>query len=127
MDNLYITRTDMRRIIGILCLFVVVCTLSCAFILGFTDNEHSKRLDELEENYEYSMSDSIPYSRRPVYVAAVYNDGSIAIFSASDGSVIQLLDVAVRSLPDTDIRLLYSGIPLYSDDELCSLIADYTG
>ena len=129
MDTLFITRTDLRRIVGILCLFVVLCTLTVGFILSFADKEHSKRLDELERcDVDYDTPPQTTAEvRRPVYIAAVYADSSIAIFSAHDGSLVRIIDIAVRSLPETDIRLLHSGIPLYSDDELCGLIADYTG
>ena len=128
MDTLFITRTDLRRIVGILCLFVVLCTLTVGFILSCADKEHSKRLDELERcDVDYDTPPQTTEVRRPVYIAAVYADSSIAIFSAHDGSLVRIIDIAVRSLPETDIRLLHSGIPLYSDDELCGLIADYTG
>ena len=129
MDTLFITRTDLRRIVGILCLFVVLCTLTVGFILSCADKEHSKRLDELERckaDYD-TPPQTTAEVRRPVYIAAVYADSSIAIFSAHDGSLVRIIDIAVRSLPETDIRLLHSGIPLYSDEELCGLIADYTG
>ena len=113
--------------IGILCLFVVLCSFGMAVILDIPDKEQPERAAAFAEQPVHGNDTDTPFSARPLYIAAAYGEENIAIFSTSDGKIIRLLDVLVRSLPGTDIKLLTSGIPLFSDDELCLLIADYTG
>jgi hypothetical protein len=60
-----------------------------------------------------------------MYEVREYN-GKIAVLTTSDGSIAQILDVYVFMLPETDKAELTSGIPLYSDTELLSIIQDYT-
>ena len=126
MDSFYITRTDMRRIICIMCAFTVVCSLCTTIILSFTCSKQSEPHDKIESSDLRTEDETLPF-RRPLYIAAVYTDGSIAVFSGGDGHILRILDVTAANLPCTDLMLLSSGIPLYSDEELCSLIADYTG
>ena len=52
--------------------------------------------------------------------------GKIGIFD-SEGILTETLDVSLSSLPSSDREYLISGIPVYSLQELLSLIEDYTG
>ena len=52
-------------------------------------------------------------------------EGKIGIFS-EDGNLEKTIDVYVKTLPETDQRLLREGIILFSEDELRSLIEDYS-
>jgi len=52
-------------------------------------------------------------------------EGKIGIFS-EDGKLEKTIDVYVKTLPETDRRLLKEGIILFSEDELRSLIEDYS-
>ena len=52
-------------------------------------------------------------------------EGKIGIFNEA-GSLVDMIDVYVKTLPETDRRLLKEGIILFSEDELRSLIEDYS-
>ena len=51
--------------------------------------------------------------------------GKVGIF-LSDGTLIELLDVYTKTLPETDRRLLKEGIEIIGKQQLNSIIEDYT-
>jgi len=61
-----------------------------------------------------------------VYYLAKAYQSKIGIFD-QNGTLIQVLDVYTKTLPQADRDLLEEGIELYSQKELNSLIEDYTG
>ncbi len=61
-----------------------------------------------------------------LYVIAEYK-GVIGIFDSTQTELIELLNVDVDILPDTDRIYLANGIRIYSPAELLSVICDYTG
>ena len=52
--------------------------------------------------------------------------GKIGVFDR-DGTLIEVLDVYLYTLPKTDQRLLEEGIEVHSRKALLALIEDYTG
>ena len=52
-------------------------------------------------------------------------EGRIGIFS-SDGTLLDVLETYVKTLPEADRRLLEEGIPAHTKDALDSLIEDYS-
>ena len=52
--------------------------------------------------------------------------GKIGIFS-SDGDLIQIIDVYIKTLPIADREMLEEGIDIDNVDELRDIIEDYTG
>jgi len=52
-------------------------------------------------------------------------NGMVAVFSGSDGSLIELTDYPVAALPIADREALSIGIPIDSDEELAMLMEDY--
>lgn len=74
---------------------------------------------EQSEETEYIYNDVL-------YVIAEHN-GRIGIFNSSRTTVFEVLDVYVDYLPDVDKQYLMNGIEIYTNDELLSIIADYTG
>lgn len=52
--------------------------------------------------------------------------GRIGIFS-SDNTLIRVLDVYVKTLPEADRRLLGEGIEIFGKKQLNAVIEDYTG
>jgi len=135
MDGLYITRNFFIRIICLLCVFTVLCTLTLYFILQYKHMGHERRIEELENSYVMSAAVR-PRNSQPLYVVGIFSADmstdsgsfdSIAVYDASSGRVVRLLSVNCTALPESDIFFLTDGIPIYTDDELCSVIADYTG
>ena len=51
--------------------------------------------------------------------------GKIGIFS-TDGRLVRVLEVYVKTLPEADIRLLEEGFEVVGQAELNSIIEDYT-
>ena len=52
-------------------------------------------------------------------------NGMVAVFSGSDGRLIELTDYPVAALPSADREALSIGIPVDSDEELAMLMEDY--
>lgn len=77
------------------------------------------RADTFSESNESTASEETVYTVRE-------HKGQIGIF-LSDGTLIGVLDVNVKSLPEADRRLLGEGIEVLGKKRLNSLIEDYTG
>ena len=58
------------------------------------------------------------------FIAREYN-GIIGIFSP-EGTLLRTVEVYTKTLPKTDQSLLREGIGIWSEDELRSLIEDYS-
>jgi len=80
---------------------------------------------DLQQKIETPNSESVFSAKEILYEAREYN-GKIAILTAKDGTITEILDVYVFTLPENDKADLNSGIPLYSETELLSIIQDYT-
>ncbi|MHB1152297.1 MAG: BofC C-terminal domain-containing protein [Eubacteriales bacterium] len=65
-------------------------------------------------------------SHSVLYVVAEHN-GAIGIFNGTHTELIELLDVDVSMLPESDRAYLINGIKIYTTAELLSVICDYTG
>ena len=76
-------------------------------------------LDVEEETKEASAPPAV------LFIAREYEE-KIGIFD-TDGRLIQTIDIYTKTLPKTDRALLREGIELRSEDELISLIEDYSG
>ena len=70
-------------------------------------------------------------SRKPMspfsysYIIKEY-DGNIAVFKAGESTPDQIYEVPVETLPEEDIQSLQSGIQVYNEQQLQSLIEDLT-
>ncbi len=126
MENSYITQRSLRWIIFIVCLFTVLCTLTVYIILNDRFDEHERLLAEFDDSSEDVAVDALP-EVAPLYVVGLSSSGGVGVFDADDGSLLRLLGVEETTLPESDKKLLRDGIRIYTDDELCSVIADYTG
>jgi predicted metal-dependent enzyme (double-stranded beta helix superfamily) len=70
--------------------------------------------------YNYTPGPSV------LYTVAEHN-GHIGIYDGTRTELIELLDVDVSSLPESDRMYLENGIKIYSIAELMTVICDYTG
>lgn len=59
------------------------------------------------------------------YIIKEY-DGNIAVFKAGESTPDQIYEVPVETLPEEDIQSLQSGIQVYNEQQLQSLIEDLT-
>ena len=53
-------------------------------------------------------------------------DGKLTVYASDGYTVVDVLDTYVYSLPLSDREAVAEGIPIYSVNELISLIEDYT-
>jgi hypothetical protein len=60
-----------------------------------------------------------------LYIVAEH-DGKIGIFERNQTTLLDVIDVNVSYLPDMDKEYLKNGIPVYSYNQLQSVISDYT-
>ncbi|MBR4282347.1 MAG: hypothetical protein IKT35_01390 [Clostridia bacterium] len=60
----------------------------------------------------------------PLYIVKSYGD-IIGIFHYGEDIPFRLLSISANSLPQQDIENLKVGIPLYSDEDLFSIIEDF--
>jgi len=84
-----------------------------------TTNELRKSVKTLYTVSEKSESETT------VFLLKEY-DGNIGIFDSA-GVLIDVIDVQIKSLPEADRNMLRTGIYAFSQNELMSLIEDYTG
>ena len=127
MSNKYVTlKTFFITILFLFC-FILLSLLSVIHFFNVKEKEinmpvrtiqHTARKNDKSETEEF-INDII-------YVVAEHN-GKIGIYDPNRTMVFEVLDVYVDYLPDTDKRYLQNGINIYTNDELLSVIADYTG
>ena len=114
-------------------ILLIVCILGIS-ILSQKKNEPEAQLIvetvlKTEEVYVFVDAEGDQtHSDNPgevLFVAKEYEE-KIGIFDTS-GCLVQTIDIYTKTLPKTDRALLREGIELRSEDELISLIEDYSG
>jgi len=102
-------------------IIIVVIVVIIIAILSGPSIKSSEELPLLKNNVNMNVSEP---TLTPMYILKEYND-RVAIFLGNSDTPNEVLDnVRVSSLPDYDRQILKSGIPVYSEDELQSLIED---
>ena len=96
---------------------ICLCTLCCSFV--------SQRSCRTIETLLSSNSVAVSELSSPLWTVRE-SKGKIGIFD-SEGILTETLDVTLSTLPSQDREYLIQGIPVYSLQELLSLIEDYTG
>lgn len=110
-------------------LLVLLVLVSALFMYSATQNAYlSESVSSLKDNVDkLSSVDASAVYKDAIFLVKETETGKIGIFSFSDGSLVEELEVYTYSLPPTDRSYLESGILIYSVSELVSLIEDYTG
>lgn len=86
--------------------------------LHTTTNELKKSVNVLYTSAEKQKSKTVSFILKEY-------EGCIGIFD-NDGVLIDVIDIQIKSLPETDRNMLRTGIYAFSKNELMSLIEDYT-
>ena len=83
-----------------------------------------------EQDSTQAMQNNTPPAVQPEDREALYTvrklDGRIGVYGA-DGTLLRTINVSVATLPRADREQLAAGIVLYSEQELCDLIEDFSG
>ena len=94
----------------------VVFIIACMRVAGAADNINN--VSSTPENKSASI-------REPLYIITTH-EGQIGVFKYKETTpYLTLDDVMIDSLSEYDQKLLESGIQVYSEQELLSLIEDY--
>lgn len=72
-----------------------------------------------------TQSDTSVTDREEIYTVRGYM-GKIGIFS-NDGTLVRIIEVYTKTLPEADQRLLEEGIQIFGKKQLNAIIEDYTG
>ena len=118
----------------IFCLYALILLflffISVIVLVHALNDRQATVPSESEVIYVY-LSESITQSavsetelKETWWTVKEYN-GQIGVFNA-DGSLLEILETYVKTLPAADQALLREGITVYSKKELFSVIADYT-
>ncbi len=62
---------------------------------------------------------------KPMYLVGEFN-GSVAVFRFGERKPQQVLETPLSVLPEQDRRLLREGIPVMTEEELASVLEDYS-
>lgn len=121
--------------------FFMICVLSVAsglLIVSIREKISGGLYRQTDRTQSISVNSSIPaeagqsvyynsaVNNTVLYVVAEHN-GAVGIFDSTRTKLIEVLDVDVCSLPESDRTYLTNGIKIYSPAELLSVICDYTG
>ena len=124
MNTKYVTIKTFYITVIFICCFMLLCLFTAVYFIRLRENESPETLSipvrTIETEPDITKNDDI------LYVVAEHN-GRIGIFDPSRTTLFELLDVYVDYLPDIDRQYLENGINIYTNDELLSVIADYTG
>ncbi len=122
-------------IVYAICLLVLFSATVFILLQSLRQSKETKREGETKEIYVYlPQEDSAPESeaesdskgeeKKEEYLVREYR-GQIGVFSA-DGTLLEILDTYVKTLPEADRVLLGEGISIKTKEELNSLIEDYS-
>ena len=138
MKILYKTNSSKRylrfmTIYAIIMLIIVVCVAIASVNNKFTESpsvEDSESITEILTEYVYIRQDTYAteatvQTEPELYIVKEYL-GQIGIFYF-DGTLIDVLDVYIKTLPEADRRMLGEGISVDSKAKLNSIIEDYSG
>lgn len=111
----------------------ITVALSVAiFIMTFNVNENMEMLVENSGRLDSQVSSLIQIqdeqettAQEEIFMLKEYN-GIIGVFNES-GTLTDIIEVEIKSLPRQDQTMLGTGIWAFSRQELAALIEDYTG
>ena len=114
--------------VGVIFILLLASVLILMSALRQERAEGDEKISE-EPIYVYLEKDTLDTDEESLppllgYYAREYRD-KIGIFYV-DGSLYQVLDTYVKTLPEADRRLLGEGIRIDSKAELLSIVEDYT-
>lgn len=103
-------KTLKNLILSVLCFFAVIIT---GFIMFINFGSKEKEI--------INAADSVSH----LYTLTEYN-GKIALYKNGFSMPVEIFDVNINSLPQSDRELIKNGIHAESDSEIQKFIEDYT-
>lgn len=129
MNNKYVTlKTFYITLLFFFC-FILLCIFSAVHFINIKEKEILNSIAmpvQTIQNNQYKTEEEEYIDETDVLYVVAEHDGRIGIFNANCTTVFEILDVYVDYLPDIDRQYLKNGIEIYTNDELLSVIADYT-
>lgn len=98
---------------------IAVSIIVAIFLLSLSEITESDRMKQ------FRVSD-VNAKEQNAYILKEYN-GLIGLFNSGGSTPCEVYDVIVKYLPESDIAALSQGIIIVSDEQLRSLIEDYSG
>ncbi len=112
----YVSRKTFFASLLMVCAFCLLCTLTVLF----SENKPVEAdTNSLPGEYVYASAKINAYMLRN-------SDGRVAVCDYYDGSIIEVLDLYVNTLPEEDRSALENGIYITSIAELVSTLKAYT-
>ena len=115
------------RLLLFLILFALFLVITGVFILNLNLYSQNEKIFALSKSQKTEDIQNTQTEKRAILYIMKEHDGKISVYDAEQNEIIQILDVYVFTLPETDRKFLKDGINIYSDAELRQLIEDYTG
>ena len=111
-----------KVVINLRKLFIIsaaAVTLAAVLMSAAISNDTNETAESTSQSARYTES------REALYVMKTY-EGKIGVFTPDNAEPLYTLeDVHLKSLPQYDQSMLKTGIKIYSEKELQSLIEDY--
>lgn len=124
----------MKRFLALCCAMVAVLASIAigtslnnpANIKPVTDDTSQVSALNVQKNQNNEEIKSHPQSSATGYIVRE-QDGQVAVFQNGTDHPIQIIDVDLENLPETDRELLSQGIYAFDEAALQRLLEDYTG
>ncbi len=127
------------KMLRLMTVYAIISLIFLIYAIGFSDKQKSIFEEQTQEKeitakteYVYVAPDSKENTDiitesidEEIYNVREYND-RIGIFY-QDGTLKEIIEVYIKSLPEADRHLLREGIEVVGKKQLNSIIEDYTG
>ena len=125
-----------KRLLRGVCLYAISMLVLFVFCAFFANKHEVSHVDSQEETtsknetvYVYveitsEGKETVEVTAREYYRVCAYEE-RIAVFS-EDGTLLEVWDTYVKTLPKADQRLLEEGLILFSEEEFHAVKEDYT-
>lgn len=124
-DTVYLILTSITLGISVLltvllCIFGATVSRTEKFV-----SSHQCPTQIIRESAKDTESQEAVTTPKRLYVLGE-KDGKLTVYASDGYTIVDILDTYVYSLPLSDREAVAEGIPIYTVNELISLIEDYT-
>lgn len=122
-----------KKLLQVCCVYsflFLLFVIASVFILKSDIEPNVTRIEQISAEPQYiyvredAVTEEIYYDEKEIFIVREHM-GRIGIFS-SDGTLIEMIDVYVKTLPIADRSLLEEGFEVVGKQRLYSIIEDYS-